>query len=163
MDTLTQGLVPCSKGSSMLQPTDWPPASVTVDGKPVPQGGVGQKGWTFEGNTLTTVIPTASFSTASKVVIEVRRDPKLMAQRNELDGFAGAMTRLRDAYHDLQKTSPVSGPPDALIDAMQTGDRISYHPQRAAEEIAHFQGSSPVCSSRMSSRRTARGQTSTSK
>ncbi len=119
-------------------PADWPPASVTVDGAPVPEGGVGKKGWTFEGNTLTTVIPTASFGTASKVVIEIRRDPKLMAKRGELDGFAGAMTRLRDAYHDLQKTSPVSGPPDALVDAMQAGDRIGYHPQRAAEEIAHF-------------------------
>ncbi len=119
-------------------PADWPPSSVTVDGKPIPQSQPGHAGWSFLGNTLTTVIPTASFNTASKVVVEVHRDPKLMAHRSELDGFAGAMTRLRDAYHDLQQTWPVSAPPDALIDAMQTGDRISYHPQHAEEEIAHF-------------------------
>ena len=48
------------------------------------------------------------------------------------------MTRLRSAYDALQQTSPVSAAPDPLIDAMQSGDRISYHPERAPEEIAHF-------------------------
>jgi len=59
-------------------------------------------------------------------------------KRGELDGFAGAMTRLRAAYDALQQTWPISSPPDALIDAMQTGDRLGYHPERAVEEIAHF-------------------------
>ena len=48
------------------------------------------------------------------------------------------MTRLRGAYDAMQQTSPISAPPDPLIDAMQTGDRLSYHPERAVEEIAHF-------------------------
>ena len=95
-------------------------------------------GWTFEGNTLTTVIPVPAGSVAAKVVIEVRRAAGLTARRAELDGFAGAMTRLRGAYDALQQTWPVSAPPDALIDAMQTGDRLGYHPERAVEEIAHF-------------------------
>ena len=119
-------------------PADWPPASVTVDGKPVPPAQPGRTGWSFVGNTLTTVIPTPSLSTAAKVVIEVRRDPKLMARRAELDGFAGMMTRLRGAYDAMQQTWPVAAPPDELIDAMQTGDRLGYHPERAGEEIAHF-------------------------
>ncbi len=119
-------------------PADWPPVSVTVDGKPLEQAEPSRAGWSFIGNTLTTVIPTSAFSTASKVVIEVHRDPKLMALRSELDGFAGAMTRLRAAYDAMQQTWPVSAPPDALIDVMQTGDRLGYHPERAAEEIAHF-------------------------
>ena len=29
-------------------------------------------------------------------------------------------------------------PPDALVDAMQAGDRLSYYPERAQQEIAHF-------------------------
>ncbi len=136
-------------------PADWPPESVTVNGKAVPEGGVGkpsaatkpaaasEPGWSFIGNTLTTVIPTPSFSTASKVIIEVRRAPGLMARRGELDGFAGAMTRLRGAYDALQQTWPVATPPDALIDAMQTGDRLGYHPERAAEEIEHFHEALP--------------------
>ncbi len=119
-------------------PGDWPPASVTVNGKPVAQAGSAQAGWSFVGNTLTTVIPTTEFSTAAKVIIEVRRAPGMLARRAELDGFAGAMTRLRGAYDAMQQTWPVDVPPDALIDAMQTGDRLGYHPERAVEEIRHF-------------------------
>ncbi len=125
-------------------PADWPPASVTVNGVPVNRGGpTGKGGWSFEGNTLTTVIPVASSSTASRVTIEVRRAIGLTARRDDLDGFAGAMTRLRGAYDALQKTSPVSAPPDPLIDAMQTGDRLGYHPERATEEIEHFRSVLP--------------------
>ncbi|HEV2325143.1 MAG TPA: DUF5110 domain-containing protein, partial [Terracidiphilus sp.] len=124
-------------------PADWPPASVTVDGKPVPQRQPGRSGWSFIGNTLTTVIPTPSFSTASKVIIEVHRAPGSVARRSQLDGFSGAMTRLRAAYDAMQQTWPVSAPPDALIDVMQTGDRLGYHPERAAEEIAHFHNELP--------------------
>jgi alpha-glucosidase len=119
-------------------PADWPPASVTVNGKPLPQGGVAKAGWTFVGNSLTSVIPTASMSVASRVVIEVRRQTGLTARRPELDGFAGAMTRLRATYDALQNTSPIAVPPDLLIDAMQTGDRLTYHPENAVAEIAHF-------------------------
>jgi hypothetical protein len=53
------------------------------------------------------------------------------------------MTRLRGAYDALQATSPVSGPPDALIDPMQTGDRLSYHPETAPAEIARFRQTLP--------------------
>ncbi len=119
-------------------PADWPPASVIVNGKPVPQGRVGKPGWTFLGNSLTTVIPTPSFSTSAKVVVEVRRAAGLTARRVELDGFAGAMTRLRAAYDALQNSSPITVPPDPLVDAMQTGDRLGYHPENAVTEITHY-------------------------
>jgi hypothetical protein len=49
------------------------------------------------------------------------------------------MNRLRAAYDALQQTWPVASSPDPLIDAMQTGDRLGYHPERAPEELAHFQ------------------------
>jgi alpha-glucosidase len=124
-------------------PADWPPAAVTVNGKPLKQSGrSGQDGtkdgWSFVGNTLTTVIAVPRRSVSEKVIIEVRRAPGLTARRNELDGFAGAMTRLRAAYDALQQTWPVSSPPDLLIDAMQTGDRLGYHPERAVQQIEHF-------------------------
>ena len=120
-------------------PADWPPASVTVNGKPVKQNRTGEKGgWSFIGSTLTTVIPVPSGSVNEKVIIEVRRAAGLTARRSELDGFAGSMTRLRAAYDALQQSWPISSPPDPLIDAMQTGDRLGYHPERAVEEIAHF-------------------------
>ena len=120
-------------------PADWPPESVTVNGVPVKQAGAsGHDGWSFVGNTLTTVIPVPRSSVSARVVVEVKRAAGLTAKRGELDGFAGAMTRLRAAYDALQQTWPISSPPDPLIDAMQTGDRLGYHPERAVEEIAHF-------------------------
>ena len=120
-------------------PADWPPAAVTVNGVAVKQAGVtGKGGWTYEGNTLTTVIPVASGSVEAKVTVEVRRAAGLTARRPELDGFAGAMTRPRGVYDAMHQTWPVSDPPDLLIDAMQTGDRLGYHPERAVAEIAHF-------------------------
>ena len=119
-------------------PADWPPASVTVNGKPVPQAQPGKSGWSYIGNTLTTVIPVPAESAAAKVVVEVRRAPGSAARRAQLDGFAGAMTRLRGAYDALQQTNPVAAPPDPLILAMQTGDRLGYHPETAPQELAAF-------------------------
>ena len=131
--------MPLSRGFELRLPADWPPASVAVNGVAVRRAGpTGKGGWSFEGNTLTTVIPVPSHSVASKVTVEVRRAPGLTARRNELDGFAGAMTRLRGAYDDLHQTWPVSDPPDVLIDVLQTGDRLSYHPENARQEIARF-------------------------
>ncbi len=128
-----------TRGYEVRLPADWPPASVTVNGKavaPVKPGEPG--GWTFEGNTLTTVVPVPAGSVNAKVVVEVQRPDRRVAQRAELDGFAGAMTRLRGADDALQQTGPVAGPSNALVDAMQTGDRISYYPGRIDLELAHF-------------------------
>ncbi len=137
-------------------PADWPPASVTVNGAAVKQAGpLGKNGWSFQGNTLTTVVPVPAQSTAKTVIVEVRRAAGLTARRGELDGFAGSITRLRAAYEALQQTWPVSGPPDLLIDAMQTGDRLGYHPERAQDEIAHFHQTLPQAQSAV----TALGQT----
>jgi alpha-glucosidase len=127
------------RGYELRLPADWPPASVTVNGVAVKQAGAtGKGGWSFEGNTLTTVIPVMGGSVQRRVTIEVRRAAGLTARRGELDGFAGAMTRLRGAYDAMHRTEPVSDPPEELVEAMQTGDRLGYHPERAVEEIAHF-------------------------
>ena len=120
-------------------PADWPPASVTVNGAAIEHAGPkGEGGWSYVGNTLTTMIPVPGGSVDEKVTVEVRRAEGLTARRSELDGFAGAMTRLRSAYDALHQTWPLAAPPDNLIDAMQSGDRLSYHPEKATEELAHF-------------------------
>jgi alpha-glucosidase len=135
--------MPKTRGFELRLPADWPPAavpgSVTVNGVAVKRAGpTGKGGWSFEGNTLTTLIPVASSSVEAMVTVGVRRTAGLAARRGELDGFAGAMTRLRGAYDAMHQTWPVSDPPDVLVDAMQAGDRLSYHPEKAIEEIAHF-------------------------
>jgi alpha-glucosidase len=133
-----------ARGFELRLPADWPPERVTVNGAPLKHAsGPGKSGWRFEGNTLTTVIPISSRNVATKVTVEVRRAPGLTARRDELDGFAGSMTRLRGAYDAMHQTSPVSDPPDALVDALQTGDRLSYHPEIAPAELAHFREALP--------------------
>jgi hypothetical protein len=138
------GGIPPSRSYELRLPADWPPDAVTVNGAVVKRAAsVGESGWTFAGETLTTIIPVPSQSVTAKITIEVRRAAGLTARRGELDGFAGRMTRLRAAYDALQRTAPisaapVSGPPDLLIDAMQTGNRLGYHPERAVEEVEHF-------------------------
>jgi len=128
-----------SRSYELRLPADWPPASVTVNGVAVGQAdATGKGGWSYEGNTLTTVIPIAASSVQSQIAVEVRRAIGLTARRDDLDGFAGTMTRLRGAYDSLQKTWPVAAPPDSLIDAMQTGDRLGYHPENATAEIEHL-------------------------
>jgi alpha-glucosidase len=136
--------IPKERSFELRLPSDWPPVEVKVNGGTMERArSKGKRGWRFEGNTLTTVIPMASADARGEVVIEVRRAAGLTARRSELDGFAGTMTRLRGVYDALQATSPVSGPPDALIDPMQTGDRLSYHPETAQAEIARFHQALP--------------------
>ncbi|HUH63621.1 MAG TPA: TIM-barrel domain-containing protein [Terracidiphilus sp.] len=131
--------MPKTRSYELRLPADWPPESVTVNGVAVKHASAaGKSGWSFEGNTLTTVIPVPASAAENKVIVEVRRAAGLTAKRSEIDGFAGAMARLRGAYDAMHATWPVSDPPDELIDAMQAGDRLGYHPERAVEEIAHF-------------------------
>jgi hypothetical protein len=73
------------------------------------------------------------------VNVRLVRSPELVARRGELDGFAGAMTRLRETYDSLNETWPLGWSPDELIDAMQSGGRLTYHPESAAQELAHYQ------------------------
>ncbi len=125
-------------------PGDWPPESVTANGKQLTyRGKKGVSGWYFEGNTLTTVITVPSISMSQPVVVHVRRSMDLIRRRAELDGFAGCMTRLREAYDTLNQTFPLAWSPDALIDVMQTGDRITYHPETVSHELTHFHAMLP--------------------
>jgi alpha-glucosidase len=120
-------------------PDDWPPEHVTVNGAPVAHAGpTGHNGWSYDGNTLATTIPVPAAGVETRIVIEVRRAVGMVKRRDEIDGFPGAMTRLRAAYDAMNETYPVSHPPDPLIDAMQCGDRLGYHPERASDELAHY-------------------------
>ncbi len=131
--------MPGARASEIRLPADWPPTSVTVDGRTLPYAPAKEAtGWRFEGNTLTTVINVPSSPVNQPVTVRVTRSADLFARRPDLNGFAGAMTRLREAYDSLNQTWPIAWSPDELIDAMQTGDRLSYFPQQAGEQLAHY-------------------------
>jgi alpha-glucosidase (family GH31 glycosyl hydrolase) len=131
--------MPMQRAYEVRLPGDWPPESVTVNGQALHYAPDENKtGWRYEGNALSTVITVPRMPTTSTVTIHVRRTPELVARRNELDGFAGAMTRLRESYDSLNGTWPLGWSPDELIDAMQSGDRLAYHPELASKELAHY-------------------------
>lgn len=124
---------------SCAYPETGPPTSVTANGAPLNYTvAKGAPGWHFEGNTLTTVITVPSTPMSQRVVVQVYRPTVMVRRRAELDGFAGSMVRLRDAYDTLNQTFPLAWSPDALIDVMQTGDRLTYHPQTVSQELTHF-------------------------
>jgi alpha-glucosidase (family GH31 glycosyl hydrolase) len=136
--------MPDARGYEIRLPGNWPPASVTVNGQPLGfEPAAGKPGWRFEGNTLTTIITVPRTPVAERVQVRVHVAPELAARRADLDGFAGEMTRLRAAYDALNQAWPIAWPPDVLIDAMQTGDRLSYHPETAEKEIAHLRELAP--------------------
>ena len=128
--------MPTARSYELRLPGDWPPEAVSVNGKPLSYStDADSLGWHFEGNTLSTIITVPAFAVSDAVNILVRRSPELAKRRVELDGFAGTMARLREAYDALNQTWPIGWSPDDLIDAMQTGDRLSYHPELTPVEI----------------------------
>ena len=133
-----QGM-PDARAYEIRLPADWPPALVMVNGRTLNRTAEkGAPGWRFEGNTLTTVISVPSMPVNQPVTVRVARSAELFSRRQELHGFAGAMTRFREAYDALNQTWPIAWSPDELIDAMQTGDRLSYFPQHALEVLTHY-------------------------
>jgi alpha-glucosidase len=99
---------------------------------------VGKPSWRYEGNTLTTIVSTRTMPVTETVTIKVTRSTELVDQRAELNGFAGAMTRLNDARFTLQHSWPFDNVPDEVVDAAQTGDKLGYYPQDAAKILAHY-------------------------
>jgi alpha-glucosidase len=128
-----------ARGYEIRLPADWPPQTVTVNGQgALYEPRTGKPGWRFEGNSLTTIITVPKTAVTAPVSIHVTRATDLFGRRAGLNGFAGSMTRLREAYDTLNQTWPIAWSPDELIDAMQTGDRLSYHPETAGEQLSHY-------------------------
>lgn len=132
--------MPTSRAYEIRLPGDWPPASVRVNGKPLTFTGHEESkiGWKYEGNTLTTVITTPSFPVSTGVRVEIHRAAGSAAARAQLDSFAGSIERLRNAYDAVNALYPLTWAPNSLIEVMQTGDRLSYHPETAREELRSF-------------------------
>jgi alpha-glucosidase len=114
-------------------PGDWPPETVTVNGQELMQaaGGTEERGWRFEGNTLTTSVVTDELPTSSATTIVITRNPELVGKSVLLDGFPGKMASLRHAYDAVNGLWTI----DPLVRAMQTGNRMGYRPANAGAEV----------------------------
>jgi alpha-glucosidase (family GH31 glycosyl hydrolase) len=128
--------MPIDRAFEVRLPGSWPPSSVKINGEPLSYRRMtGAPGWRFDGDTLTTIISTPRFRMGENVTITVRTSVEMAHSRVLLGDFAGKMMRLREAYNILNANWPGAWSPDALIDAMQTGDRITYHPNTALESL----------------------------
>ena len=129
-----------TRGYELRLPADWPPASVIANGASLNFTlDAKQPGWRMEGNTLTTIVPVAPADVHHTTTIVIHRAAGSLSSRNLLDGFAGRILRLREAYDSLAADYPsTSAVPDEVTSAMQTGNRIGYHPETAPHEIAAF-------------------------
>ncbi|MGA9507731.1 MAG: DUF5110 domain-containing protein, partial [Candidatus Sulfotelmatobacter sp.] len=132
--------MPTERAYELRLPGSWPPSAVSVNGEPLRfEKRKGTIGWRFDGDTLTTIVTTPRVPVNSTLKISLRIEPDMAHNRSLLDGFAGKLTRLREAYDLLNANWPVAWSPDGLVSAMQTGDRIGYFPKSALEEVGGLQ------------------------
>jgi alpha-glucosidase (family GH31 glycosyl hydrolase) len=123
----------------VVLPADWPPTSVTVNGEALSQTTSDRAtGWSYQGNTLSTVATSHSYPVNASVTFSFHRAHGISTQRALLNGFPGALERLKKSLDLLNASWPTALPPNILIEAAQTGDRIGYQPASAQTEVSAF-------------------------
>jgi hypothetical protein len=132
----------------------WPPESVTANGSVTTNSsvtvngsaiaytgpeetsaGAFRAGWRYDGDTATTIINLPEFPVTQIVDVHIKFAAHSAADDHLLDGAPGKLARLHGAMHMLEKSWDRGWAPDILIEAAQTGRRISLHPESAVEEL----------------------------
>lgn len=103
----------------------------------------GRAGWRYDGNRTTLIITTADFSVKNSVEVTVDLPHVTADQQSALDGLPGNIMRLRTSMDILNGTWTRGWSPDSLIMEFQTGDRITYYPDRAVQEIDTYRTTWP--------------------
>jgi len=135
--------MPEARGHELRLPLTWPPESVTWNGRALTMTrDAVPGGWTYDGETLTTVVRLPATPVDEAVEVTVRfpagRDDAL------LDGVPGLLSRLRRATDLLESLWPTDWPPEALIDLAQTGHRITLDPTGAEDELRALRDGLPA-------------------
>lgn len=139
------GGMPTERAYEIRLPGAWPPDNVTCNGRPVAfsreEGGTG---WRYDGEKAQAAISLPRFKVTRKVEVRVRFPTAFEAKASLLDGVPGRLARLRAAATHLKNGWPRTWAPDALVEAAQTGRRISLDPATAAAELEKLQRSLPA-------------------
>jgi len=114
---------------------DWPAESATVNGTALPMSSI-----RYDGNRATSIVTTPEFGIRERVEIVVRRSS---SRRELLNAVPGKIARLTTAMQILNGAWPKDWSPESLIKAVQTGERISIHPQAAVQEVQAMEGAMP--------------------
>lgn len=114
----------------------WPPEAVTCNGKSIQFSNEEKSpGWRYDGDKLMAVISLPRFKASEKVEVTISFPLSLNEKSQLLDGFPGKLTRLRQVMVVLNGEWPGEWSPDILVEAVQTGHRISLNPKTALEEL----------------------------
>jgi alpha-glucosidase len=114
-----------------------PPESVTVNGKAFNSSRrAADATWGYDGNTLTVVIRVPKTDTRERTVVNVRfgEDSPTAA----VQGVREKLTRLRRAMDLLNGLWPKDWSPSQLVEAVQTGERLSLDPKNYRHELERF-------------------------
>jgi hypothetical protein len=124
-----------TRGYEIRLPGTFPPERVREGSAVIPLSQTTKElpHWSYDGDTLTTEIFLPRTSVHESVTVTVT--PAKGGDANLLQGVPGDLARMREAMEILDTAWPKGWSPDSLIEAAQTGDRISYHPATAKMEL----------------------------
>jgi alpha-glucosidase len=118
--------MPSTRGYEIRLISTLPPDSVS--------GGT----WRYDGATLTTIITVPSTPVNQRVEVLVK------TATAPISGVRGQLARLRTAMEILETSWPNGWSPDILIEAVQTGRRITLQPSTARAELEKLQRDMPA-------------------
>ena len=133
--------MPASRAYELRLFASWPPATLTLNGQPIPYTGpeASSSGWRYDGDTATTIIELPATPITQKQVVRLSLPNLTPVEENLLDGVQGKLTRLHGAMHILEGTWPKGWAPDPLLHAAQTGRRVTLNPALAVTEFRRLQ------------------------
>lgn len=133
--------MPAMRAYEVHLPFALPPASVTLDGKPLE--------WRYDGDRLTTVISLPQSNIREHKKLMVTAAPAAAGDDALIDGVPGMLHRLYESMTMLETLWPADWAPDAYVSLVQTGNRISAHPERARAELQRLRADLPAVLARV--------------
>jgi alpha-glucosidase len=119
-------------------PLSFPPLSVTCNGKQLTRVEAGSgRGWWYDGENLATVVRLQTFARTSRVEVVMKYASTM---GGKLHGAPGAFTRLKRVMTLMNSQWPKEWSPEVLVVAVQTGNRMSLHPEDVPREAAALRG-----------------------
>ncbi|MDZ7340104.1 MAG: glycoside hydrolase family 31 protein [candidate division KSB1 bacterium] len=133
--------MPSQRSYEIRIPGVLPPTAIICNGQPIGYDGneSAANGWRYDGNKLQLHIFLPPLRVAEKAAIEITFAAVTPEQAKLIRGVPGKLARLRRIMPLLNSLWPQEWSPDILIEATQTGNRISIHPEQALTELQHLQ------------------------
>lgn len=122
-----------------------PPKTVVANGQLLPfsSSEMTAAAWRYDGDKMQIHIFLPPIPVRAAVTIRITFEASLSQQVKLTNGVPGKLARLRRAMPLLNSLWPQEWSPDRLIEAAQTGKRISIHPATAVVELQRLNESMP--------------------